>query len=276
MSTQDETMALRLKFSVFSFGLEWLLCGVDAAMLRHAFANSPWVGEVSLPGDARARAAYRRLYVSSLVLMAYCLFKFGLGVLLVQLPSLTWLRSHSIAMLRNSRPIRWEEAFCRISRIPGLVAKVAFIFLLMYDLRHLTEPAYHHLWNFCVYMVLAPLAIAAFCLVMVCAFRLGLGIGMRWFPEWTLERYVRFLEWADSRPDAVSEDQIESVAPTQKLQSSPGTQLEKCAVCREELVAKQPVRQLPCRHVFHAPCVDSWLKIKTNCPTCRRELFSAQ
>uniref|UniRef100_A0A0E0LYP2 RING-type domain-containing protein n=1 Tax=Oryza punctata TaxID=4537 RepID=A0A0E0LYP2_ORYPU len=45
-----------------------------------------------------------------------------------------------------------------------------------------------------------------------------------------------------------------------------------CAVCTEEVAARQPVVRLPCAHWYHAGCIGPWLRIRTNCPTCRAEL----
>lgn len=45
-----------------------------------------------------------------------------------------------------------------------------------------------------------------------------------------------------------------------------------CAVCTEEVAARQAVVRLPCAHWYHAGCIGPWLRIRTNCPTCRAEL----
>ncbi|CAN6195315.1 unnamed protein product [Urochloa humidicola] len=45
-----------------------------------------------------------------------------------------------------------------------------------------------------------------------------------------------------------------------------------CAVCTEEVAARQAVVRLPCAHWYHAGCIAPWLRIRTTCPTCRAEL----
>ncbi|RLN33516.1 E3 ubiquitin-protein ligase SDIR1-like [Panicum miliaceum] len=45
-----------------------------------------------------------------------------------------------------------------------------------------------------------------------------------------------------------------------------------CAVCTEEVAAGQAVVRLPCAHWYHAGCIAPWLRIRSNCPTCRAEL----
>lgn len=47
---------------------------------------------------------------------------------------------------------------------------------------------------------------------------------------------------------------------------------DSCSVCSDAIQDEQLHRQLPCEHVFHAPCVDQWLMVHKNCPNCRREL----
>ncbi|XP_076254053.1 uncharacterized protein LOC143192540 [Rhynchophorus ferrugineus] len=41
-----------------------------------------------------------------------------------------------------------------------------------------------------------------------------------------------------------------------------------CVVCLEEI--NKTSRILSCGHMFHIPCIDSWLKINSQCPICRK------
>lgn len=40
-----------------------------------------------------------------------------------------------------------------------------------------------------------------------------------------------------------------------------------CVVCFEDVVSNK--RVLGCEHVFHASCVDGWMRERGTCPTCR-------
>ncbi|TYZ63716.1 hypothetical protein PybrP1_003685 [[Pythium] brassicae (nom. inval.)] len=44
-----------------------------------------------------------------------------------------------------------------------------------------------------------------------------------------------------------------------------------CVVCMEALARDAGV-ELPCRHQFHANCIEPWLKMHSTCPTCRHQL----
>lgn len=48
-----------------------------------------------------------------------------------------------------------------------------------------------------------------------------------------------------------------------------------CSVCLGEFQEDETVRLLPkCSHVFHLPCIDTWLKSHSNCPLCRANIVS--
>ncbi|KAL4308810.1 hypothetical protein GQ457_01G040810 [Hibiscus cannabinus] len=43
-----------------------------------------------------------------------------------------------------------------------------------------------------------------------------------------------------------------------------------CVVCLSKVAEGEKLRSLPiCGHSFHAHCIDSWLKVRPNCPLCR-------
>ncbi|KAL6578545.1 D-lactate dehydrogenase [Orobanche minor] len=45
-----------------------------------------------------------------------------------------------------------------------------------------------------------------------------------------------------------------------------------CSICRENLVIDDKMQELPCKHMFHPPCVKPWLDEHNSCPVCRHEL----
>jgi autocrine motility factor receptor len=45
---------------------------------------------------------------------------------------------------------------------------------------------------------------------------------------------------------------------------------DSCAICRDPMTS---ALRLPCGHIFHTPCLRSWLEHNHNCPTCRFALI---
>jgi len=45
---------------------------------------------------------------------------------------------------------------------------------------------------------------------------------------------------------------------------------EQCTVCLCEYEEADMVRRLPCGHMYHAKCLDSWITTNATCPSCRR------
>ncbi|CAH9099654.1 unnamed protein product [Cuscuta europaea] len=46
----------------------------------------------------------------------------------------------------------------------------------------------------------------------------------------------------------------------------------ECAICKENLVPNDKMQELPCKHMFHPPCLKPWLDEHNSCPICRHEL----
>ncbi|ESW18157.1 hypothetical protein PHAVU_006G017700 [Phaseolus vulgaris] len=47
---------------------------------------------------------------------------------------------------------------------------------------------------------------------------------------------------------------------------------EDCCICLEELNINAECYTMPCQHVFHLPCILTWLKTSSVCPLCRYSL----
>ncbi len=48
------------------------------------------------------------------------------------------------------------------------------------------------------------------------------------------------------------------------------TTVDICGICREDLCTD--LKTLDCNHVFHTPCIDSWVARCNQCPFCRRHI----
>uniref|UniRef100_A0A182SYX2 RING-type domain-containing protein n=1 Tax=Anopheles maculatus TaxID=74869 RepID=A0A182SYX2_9DIPT len=53
-----------------------------------------------------------------------------------------------------------------------------------------------------------------------------------------------------------------------------GMRFDVCAICLEDFVENERLRVLPCRHAYHAICIDPWLtKSRRVCPICKRRVI---
>ncbi|KAI9006557.1 hypothetical protein CLU79DRAFT_712764, partial [Phycomyces nitens] len=60
---------------------------------------------------------------------------------------------------------------------------------------------------------------------------------------------------------------------TFRREKSIDTDHEECAICLEDYIDEDTLRTLPCRHEFHAGCVDAWLTShKKFCPICKYDI----
>ncbi|XP_024377294.1 putative RING-H2 finger protein ATL69 [Physcomitrium patens] len=76
-------------------------------------------------------------------------------------------------------------------------------------------------------------------------------------------------EWSTSGLDQVT---VESYPKVVYTASQPPLNLQdnSCSICLGDYKDGDILRMLPeCRHMFHAPCIDAWLRLHASCPMCR-------
>ena len=66
-------------------------------------------------------------------------------------------------------------------------------------------------------------------------------------------------------------DKIARIRFKKSAQTKSGEE-EKCSICISEFADQEELRQLPCSHLFHPECVDTWLVQNTNCPVCKADI----
>ena len=49
---------------------------------------------------------------------------------------------------------------------------------------------------------------------------------------------------------------------------------DTCSICLDQFEDNTEIIILPCRHGFHQHCIDQWLRLHSECPSCRHKLPS--
>ncbi|XP_035377694.1 RING finger protein 11b isoform X1 [Electrophorus electricus] len=58
---------------------------------------------------------------------------------------------------------------------------------------------------------------------------------------------------------------------------SDGTEkkIRECVICMLDFVYGDPIRFLPCMHIYHMDCIDDWLMRSFTCPSCMEPVDAA-
>lgn len=72
-------------------------------------------------------------------------------------------------------------------------------------------------------------------------------------------------------PPPTSKDFIETL-PRITMDSQLQQEQHRCPVCLLDYELDEEVLKLPCTHVFHQDCIETWLKQANTCCVCRHEL----
>ncbi|XP_067829145.1 RING finger protein 11a [Heptranchias perlo] len=51
--------------------------------------------------------------------------------------------------------------------------------------------------------------------------------------------------------------------------------IKECVICMMDFVFGDPIRFLPCMHIYHMECIDEWLMRSFTCPSCMEPVDAA-
>lgn len=51
--------------------------------------------------------------------------------------------------------------------------------------------------------------------------------------------------------------------------------VHRCVICMLDFVYGDPIRFLPCMHIYHMDCIDDWLMRSFTCPSCMEPVDAA-
>lgn len=59
---------------------------------------------------------------------------------------------------------------------------------------------------------------------------------------------------------------------TFKKKDTPQGEEEQCTICITEFEDGEEIRELPCKHIFHPNCIDTWIVQNSHCPICKDDV----
>ncbi|OEL36909.1 hypothetical protein BAE44_0002072 [Dichanthelium oligosanthes] len=81
-------------------------------------------------------------------------------------------------------------------------------------------------------------------------------------------------------PAAAARGGGEPPAPAASIAALPTVEVAEpaaaCAICKDDLPLASQARKLPCAHLYHSPCIVTWLEMHNSCPVCRFRIPSAE
>jgi hypothetical protein len=70
--------------------------------------------------------------------------------------------------------------------------------------------------------------------------------------------------------ELLSEDNLRHLPQRQYHPDPEAAEEEACPICLDEYQEEDVLRELPCGHMYHSRCVDTWLLVKSaSCPMCK-------
>lgn len=75
------------------------------------------------------------------------------------------------------------------------------------------------------------------------------------------------------RHDKVTQEKLDSVAPTVRFSKKLNVSHDKCPVCLSEFKRNKQVKTLQCGHSFCRSCISKWAcEVHSCCPVCRSDI----
>lgn len=84
----------------------------------------------------------------------------------------------------------------------------------------------------------------------------------------------RFLPYKHDYFRPLSEEEIRQIRLTNGDLESGESGMTECVICMSEVEIRRPRARMvtPCGHIFHPHCLQRWMDVKMECPTCRQML----
>ncbi|PVZ96818.1 hypothetical protein BB558_007247 [Smittium angustum] len=98
-------------------------------------------------------------------------------------------------------------------------------------------------------------------------------LDLKSYPVLTMKEYMESINPKIPKKIYKSNSSVLSINPRFDESENKITERPECLICFEEFKDEDLIRVIPCHHLFHRECIDTWLLEQSGfCPTCRLDL----
>lgn len=91
----------------------------------------------------------------------------------------------------------------------------------------------------------------------------------------TQRAQTQAVAWAEKLCKQSEAQRMLELLPRERFDRTHHSNLVECEFCLEDYKDGDELTRLPCMHIFHRTCIETWLATESVCPNCRLDFLDA-